>query len=44
MVKRHHLFNGKNGMRALSFGGICMLCGFVSPSALAYSHPALVQL
>ncbi|MGO3265397.1 MAG: TonB-dependent receptor plug domain-containing protein, partial [Sphingobacteriaceae bacterium] len=41
MVKRHHLFNGKNGMRALSFGGICMLCGFVSPSALAYSHPAL---
>lgn len=41
MVKRHHLFNGKSGMRVLRLGGICVLCSFSLPSALAYSHSAV---
>jgi len=37
MVKRHHLFNGKNGLKMLRIGGISMLCSIVSPSSFAHS-------
>jgi len=37
MVKRHHLFNEKNGMKMLRTGGITMLCSIASMAAFAHS-------
>jgi TonB-linked SusC/RagA family outer membrane protein len=36
MVKRRHLFNGKNGIKLLRIGGISMLLGISSTTAFAH--------
>jgi TonB-linked SusC/RagA family outer membrane protein len=36
MVKRRHLFNGKNGIKMLRIGGISMLLGISSTTAFAH--------